>query len=486
MEIVFLIVGILVGAAIGYLAAKLRQPRAGADTSEFERKIASLETERTLLRTEKDEQKKEFEKQKQELQSGYEKDRDALRKDFEGQRSLLLNEFQTEKTRLLNELGDLQQKHLEATKSLEKSRTFFQAQEEKIDAQKKEIENLQVKLTLEFKNIANEILEEKTKKFTEQNKTNLETILNPLKDKIKDFEDKVEKTYKAESTERITLKAEIKQLVELNKQVSDEANNLTRALKGDNKAQGNWGEVILEKILERSGLSKERGEYNTEVVLENAHGEKIRPDAVIYLPDNKHIIVDSKVSLVAYQGYVAADSEEARNTFIKDHISSLKNHIKTLSEKHYSSTGSLNTPDFVLMFLPIESSFGLAVQSDHEIFSYAWDRKIVVVSPSTLLATLRTIAAIWKQELQTKNALEIARQSGALYDKFVAFVQDLDDIGRNIERTQKAYSEARGKLQEGKGNLVSRAEKIKDLGARASKSLPENLLDPESQATLHE
>jgi DNA recombination protein RmuC len=464
MEIVFLIVGILVGGAIGFLLSKLQKPAAGADTSGFEKKISALETESSFLKKEREDQKKEFDKQKAELHA----------------------EFDKEKQRLLAELKAAQDNFLESSRALEKSRTFFKAQEDKIAEQKAEIENLQVKLTTEFKNIANEILEEKSKKFTEQNKTNLETILNPLKDRIKDFEDKVEKTYKAESTERITLKAEIKQLVELNKQVSDEANNLTKALKGDNKTQGNWGEVILEKILERSGLSKERGEYKTQETLQNSHGETIRPDAIIYLPDNKHIIVDSKVSLVAYQSFVAAENEEHRLAFLKEHIKSLKAHVATLSEKLYASSDSLNTPDFVLMFLPIESSFGVAVQADQEIFSYAWDRKIVVVSPSTLLATLRTIAAIWKQELQTKNALEIARQSGALYDKFVAFVQDLDDIGKNIDRTQKAYAEARSKLQEGKGNLVSRAEKIKELGARASKSLPENLLDKESQATLHE
>lgn len=465
MNIVFLIIGIIVGAILGFLIARVQKPTATVgNNAEAEKQIAALQAENSIVKKQKEEQKADFEKLKTELQLS----------------------FETEKNRLLGELKAEQEKFLEASRSLEKSRTFFTAQEAKIVEQKKEIENLQAKLTVEFKNIANEILEEKSKKFTEQNKTNLESILNPLKDKIKDFEDKVEKTYKAESTERITLKAEIKQLVELNKQVSDEANNLTKALKGDNKAQGNWGEVILEKILERSGLSKERGEYNTEVVLENVHGEKIRPDAIVYLPDNKHLIVDSKVSLVAYQNFVAAETEEQRNAFLKEHVTSLKNHVKLLSEKHYASAGNLNTPDFVLMFLPIESSFGVAVQSDQEIFSFAWDRKIVVVSPSTLLATLRTIAAIWKQELQTKNAMEIARQSGALYDKFVAFVEDLDDIGKRIESTQKAYNDARNKLEEGKGNLISRAEKIKELGAKASKSLPDNLLDKENNAALND
>lgn len=455
MEIVFLVIGVAVGFAIGFLLSKLQKPQGSTDTSAWDKKITALETENKFLLAEKE----------------------RIKSDLEKQKSDLVADFKAEKDRLLNDLKIEQEKFLESSKSLEKSRTFFQAQETKITEQKKEIEDMQKKLTSEFENIANKILDEKSKKFTEQNKTNLDVILNPLKERIKDFEEKVDKTYKAESTERITLKAEIKQLVELNKQVSDEANNLTKALKGDNKAQGNWGEVILEKILERSGLSKERKEYDTQVTLKNTNGETIKPDAVIYLPENKHIIIDSKVSLLAYQNFVAADTEEHREQFLKEHIASLKAHIKGLSDKLYSSADSLNTPDFVLLFLPIESSFGIAVQSDQELFSYAWDRKIVVVSPSTLLATLRTISSIWKQELQTKNALEIARQSGALYDKFVAFVEDLNDIGKNIERTQSAYTAAQNKLKEGKGNLISRAKNIEALGAKTSKSLPEHLVD---------
>ncbi len=454
MEIVFLIIGIVVGVVIGFLVSKSQKPKGDIDTGNFEKKISSLETENKFVQAEKERIKADLEKQKSELAT---------------------------------ELSSEREKLNAAGARLAKAEEAFRNQDEKIKTQKTEVEELQKRLTTEFKNIASEILEEKSKKFTEQNKTNLDSILNPLKTKIEDFEKKVENTYKAESTERITLKAEIKQLVELNKQVSDDANNLSRALKGDNKAQGNWGEVILEKILERSGLSKERGEYKTQETLENSHGETIRPDAIIYLPDSKHIIVDSKVSLVAYQNYVVAETEELSAAFLREHVLSLKKHIKDLSDKHYASANSLNTPDFVLMFLPIESSFGVAVQSDQEIFSYAWDRKIVVVSPSTLLATLRTIAAIWKQELQTKNAIEIAKQSGALYDKFVAFVEDLDDIGKNIDRTQKAYSDARNKLEEGKGNLISRAEKIKELGAKASKSLPESLLDKENnQLSINE
>lgn len=476
MQILFLIIGLGLGFAIGFLLKK-KEAVTLADTSQFDKKISELETERKVWEEKHRQSQSHFD----DIKTSHEKQRQELLEHHKKEREKTSDDFKAEKERLLSDIKAEQEKHLEASKSLEKSRAFFKAQEEKINEQKSEIENLQKKLVSEFENIANKILDEKSQKFTEQNKTNLDTILNPLKERIKDFETKVDTAYKTESAERTTLKAEIKQLVELNKQVSDEANNLTKALKGDNKAQGNWGEVILEKILERSGLNKERGEYTTQQSHKNAHGETIKPDAIIYLPDNKHIIIDSKVSLVAYQNFIAADIEEDKQRSLKEHIASIKNHIKGLSDKHYATAENLNTPDFVLLFVPIESSFGIAVQSDQELFSFAWDRKIVVVSPSTLLATLRTISAIWKQELQTKNAIEIAKASGALYDKFVAFVEDMQRIDRGIEQTRKSYDEAFNKLKEGKGNLISRAHNIEKLGAKTSKSLPDNLTDKETQ-----
>lgn len=465
MQIVLLLIGIVVGVVIGFLLGKQKSPTTTFDTSELDKKINALETEKLLLKKDGENAAKE---------------KENLKLEFESRKAELVKEKENVATELNAERAALSN----ANNRLARAEEAFRGQEDKLKAQKTELEEMQKKLTSEFENIANKILDEKSKKFTDQNKTNLDIILNPLKERIKEFEDKVDKTYKAESAERITLKTEIKQLVELNKQVSDDANNLSKALKGDNKTQGNWGEVILEKILERSGLSEERGEYKTQVSLTNAHGETIRPDAIIYLPENKHIIVDSKVSLVAYQNYVAADADEQRAQFLKEHITSIKAHIKGLSEKHYASSEALNTPDFVLLFIPIESSFGIAVQADQELFSYAWDRKIVVVSPSTLLATLRTISAIWKQELQTKNALEIAKQSGALYDKFVAFVEDLNDIGKNIDRTQSSYNAALNKLKEGKGNLISRAQSIEKLGAKATKALPQNLVDEDNQQAI--
>jgi DNA recombination protein RmuC len=364
--------------------------------------------------------------------------------------------------------------------SLSVATTQNQNLEKRLNEQKGELEQLNKKFTTEFENLANRILDEKSRKFTDQNRLNLDIILNPFKEKLKEFEQKVDQTYRSESAERITLKTEIKNLVELNKQISEEANNLATALKGDNKQQGNWGEMVLEKVLERSGLV-EGTEYKTQITSTNTEGEKIRPDVVIYLPDNKHIIVDSKVSLVAYNACVNAVTEEERLKYLKLHIESLRNHIKLLSDKDYQTAEGLESPDFVLLFVPIESSFSLAVQGDAELFNFAWDRKIVIVSPSTLLATLRTIASIWKQERQTRNALQIAEEGGKLYDKFVTFYDDLKNVGKKMEDAKESYVDAMKKLYDGSGNLVKRAEKMRELGAKTTKQLPQNLIDRASE-----
>jgi DNA recombination protein RmuC len=343
---------------------------------------------------------------------------------------------------------------------------------DKLENQKAEIESLQKRLTVEFENIATKILKERSDEFSVSNHKNLSEILNPLKERIQLFEKKVDETYDKELRDKISLREEVRKLTELNTRVSEEANNLTKALKGDVKKQGNWGEVILERVLERSGLTKGQ-EYEREVVVEGADVTVQRPDVIIHLPDNKHIVIDSKVSLVAYERLMSADTETRRDVYLKDHISSLRSHVKLLSEKNYQNAQNINTPDFVLMFLPIEASFSVAVQGDSEIFAYAWERKIVIVSPTTLLATLRTISSIWKQENQTKNAQEIARLSGALYDKFIGFAEDMAKIKANIDRTSGAYDDAMKKMKEGSGNIIRTAEKIKELGAKTgNKSLP--------------
>ncbi len=342
---------------------------------------------------------------------------------------------------------------------------------ERLENQKSELEQLQKRFTLEFEHIATKILRENSEEINTTNQKRLGDLLTPLKEKISAFEKKVEETYEKETRDKISLKEEVKRLYELNSRISDEANNLTKALRGDVKKQGNWGEIILERILERSGLTKD-SEYKREVVLQNDEGANIRPDAIIYLPEEKHIIVDAKVSLNAYERYVEANDNTEKDRFAKEHILSLKNHVKELANKHYSNLAGLNTPDFVLMFVPIESSFAVAVQYDQELFGYAWDNKIIIVSPSTLLATLRTIASIWKQENQNKNVLEIAKKGGELYDKFVGFVTDMENIGKQIAATQKNYDAALNKLQTGKGNLIRRTEQLKELGAKAKKQLP--------------
>ena len=387
-----------------------------------------------------------------------------------------VDQFGASATESRNALEAQREEYLNLSNSLVQRQSQNEFLQKKLDDQHAELEQLQDKFTKEFENLANKILEEKSQKFTEQNRTNLDIILNPLKERIKEFEQKIDTSYKAEAAERNSLKGEIKSLVELNKQISEEANNLAKALKGDTKKQGNWGEVILEKILERSGLVKGQ-EYDVQVSTSNEEGKRIQPDVVIFLPDEKHLIVDSKVSLVAYEEMVNATTEEERETALKNHLLSVRNHIKILSDKNYQSSADFTSPDFVLLFMPIESSFGLAVQGDNELFNYAWDRKIVIVSPTTLLATLRTIASVWKQEKQTRNAIEIARQSGALYDKFKGFLDDLIDVGKRMDSAKSSYSDAMNKLSGGTGNILKRIEDIKKLGAKTSKEIPVSLLE---------
>lgn len=374
------------------------------------------------------------------------------------------------------ELEKTRENLIETTKALEGSRAYLKSQQEKIEEQKEEIKNNQERFNKDFELIASRILEEKTKKFTEINRNNLDIILNPFKDNIKAFEEKVEKVYKAESDERNVLKGHINQLIEQSNLMSLETKNLTKALKGDNKKQGNWGEMILERILESSGLVKDR-EYRTQATHQSQEGQNLQPDVIIDLPDNKHLIIDAKVSLIAYDRLVNSDNEDDRELYIKQHIASIRGHIQGLSSKNYSELYKINSPDFVMLFIPIESSFGIAVQKDADLFNFAWDKRVVIVSPSTLLATLRTIASMWKQERQNRNVMEIARLSGEMYDKFVGFVSDIEGIGKNIRLSQDAYEKALNKLSTGRGNLSITAEKIKKLGAKTGKQLDQKFIN---------
>jgi DNA recombination protein RmuC len=341
--------------------------------------------------------------------------------------------------------------------------------------QKEEINQLQEKFSKEFENLANKILEEKTQKFTEQNKENLKNILSPLQDKILHFEKKVEDTHKESIDYHAALRQQIVSLSEMNAQMSKETINLTKALKGDSKMQGNWGELVLERVLEKSGLEKGR-EYEVQQAFTTAEGTRILPDVIINLPDGKKMVVDSKVSLTAYEKYVNEDDDVQQNLHLKEHVNSVKRHVEQLSDKRYQDIYQMESPDFVLLFIPIEPAFALALQEDLTLYNKAFEKNIVIVTPSTLLATLRTIDSMWTNQKQQENAIEIARQAGALYDKFEGFVSDLIKIGKKMDEAKVEYSAAMNKLTEGKGNLVTSAEKLKKMGAKAKKALPEAIL----------
>jgi DNA recombination protein RmuC len=346
----------------------------------------------------------------------------------------------------------------------------------KLAEQQKEMEGLQEKFTTQFENLANKIFEEKGKKFADQNKINLGEILNPLREKISDFEKKVELTNTESIKNHSALREQLTYLKELNQQITKEASNLTRALKGDSKAQGNWGEYILESILEKSGLVKGR-EYFIQESLTSEDGKRLQPDVVIKLPDSKNLIIDSKVSLVAYERFMSADDETERSVQLKQHIVSLRQHIKGLSEKNYQTLYSAGSLDFILLFVPIEPAFSASVRYDVEIFNDAFEKNIVIVSPSTLIATLRTISSIWKQEFQNRNTVEIARQATALYEKFRGFTEDLIEMGNQLKRTQSSYEGAMNKLSTGKGNLVGSVEKIRLLGLKPTKTIDQRLVE---------
>lgn len=363
---------------------------------------------------------------------------------------------------------------------LSKKETDFDNLWERHKEQKEEVEKLQEKFTKEFENLANKILEEKTVKFTEQNKENLKNILSPLQDKIQLFEKKVEDTHKESIDYHAALRQQILGLREMNEQMSKETLNLTKALKGDSKMQGNWGELVLERVLEKSGLEKGR-EYEVQQSFVTEEGNRLFPDVVINLPDGKKMIVDSKVTLTAYERYINTEDETEKTQFLKEHLIAIKRHVDQLSEKNYHDLYQMESPDFVLLFIPIESAFALALNEDTSLYNKAFEKNIVIVTPSTLLATLRTIDSMWTNQKQQENAVEIARQAGALYDKFEGFVSDLVKIGKKMDEAKVEYGNAMNKLFDGKGNLINSVEKLKKMGAKAKKTLPENILQRASK-----
>ncbi len=337
-------------------------------------------------------------------------------------------------------------------------------------------------LKLEFQNLANKIFEEKSQKFTDQNQQNITNVLTPLREQMTDFKKRIEDVYDKESKDRRDLFNEINNLKDLNQTIGKEALNLTKALKGESKTRGNWGEVVLERVLEESGLQNGR-EYETQASLKDQEGKRYQPDVIVHLPEEKDIVIDSKVSLNAYERFNSAESDEERAQAFKEHIASMRGHIKELSAKNYDQLEGIRSLDFVLMFVPIESAFLAAVQQDATIFTEAYKERIVIVSPSTLLVTLRTIQNIWRNEYQNKNAQEIARQAGNLYDQCVLFVDSLDEIGKHLGKTQGAFDTAYKRLTGGRGNLIKRTEDLKKLGIAPKKSLPQNLIDEAAEET---
>jgi DNA recombination protein RmuC len=344
------------------------------------------------------------------------------------------------------------------------------------------LENSKEELKNEFKNLSNEILEEKSKKFTETNKANIDGILSPLKQEFIDFKQRVNDVYKNDSNDRTALKTQIDGLRELNEKLGKEALSLTNALKGDSQKQGAWGEVILERVLEESGLHKGR-EYETQLSF-NDEGKRKRPDAIVHLPNNKDVIIDSKVSIVAYQSYHKTDDKKEKDRFLKDHLQSIKNHIKGLSLKNYDDIEEIRSLDYVLMFIPIESAFMLAMENNRELFSEAFEKNIVIVTPSTLLVTLKTIQNIWRYEKQSRNAQEIAKRAGDLHDKFVNFTTSLMEIGASLDKAKSSYETSLNRLKTGKGNLISQAQKIKNLGVKSKKNLVNSLTEDSEDNTL--
>ena len=437
LTIIFIALSVgIAGAGFGFFLARGRKPNAGADTGADEQKTI-LETQNSELKTQ-------------------------------------LTEAKNRADKLQENLSITQQQNARLT-----------ADKTHAETQLVEHKNNVAQMGVQFENVANKILEEKNKKFNEQSQKDITNLLTPFKDQFQQFQTVVKDSFGTQAKEQFALKEEIKRVVEVHESMTLQTRGLTDALKGDSKTQGNWGEVMLEKILDDSGLRKGQ-DYIVQGagmgLKESETGKSQRPDVVIHLPDNKHVIIDSKVSLTHYEGFCSAETTEEKSQYLAQFLRSVKKHVTDLQDRGYEHIDKLESPDFVLMFMPIEGAYALAVQSDTELHRYAWDKKIVIVCPSTLFATLKTIASIWRLELQNKHAVEIARQGGELYDKVVGFIEDMDAIGNQLGKVQKTYDGAMNKLSTGRGNIIGKTEKLKTLGAKAKKSMPTEFLNDENGA----
>jgi DNA recombination protein RmuC len=436
MEILYLLIGIFAGMLIGFLFERLRGLRSKGQA------VGPNDLKKNYI-----------------LREIWEKDQQQLQ--------------------LLDEKLNLKQKELvELNSAIAAQEQMIDQLREQSQMQEQTYKETQTQMQLQFENLANRLLEEKSKRFIDQNHQQLNQLLDPLQLKIKEFEQKVEHFYHDENKARAALGQQIKQLFELNQLMSEEARNLTQALKGESKVQGNWGEMILERILEQSGLMKDR-EYKVQKAYRNEEGKILYPDLIIFLPQERHLVIDSKVSLTDYERFCSAETEEERNFHLKAHIQSIKRHISQLSVKRYQQLYELNSLDYVLMFVPIEPAFSLMMQEEHRFFYDALEQNILPVSPSTLLATLRTVANLWRQEQQNRNALEIARQGGLLHDKLVSWVEELELLGQRMTTAQKSFDQVMHRLTTSRGNLIERSERLRELGAKVAKTMPERLLPGE-------